>query len=199
MIAPLTVTGSPFHFHGSLDKILNELDDQISQMCADELLTPQILIDIYRQAKIDALYHSNRLEGNSLTYGETIDVVVADKEIRGKPGIDQQEARNLSAALDYVHMLGEESFVAVTQNELRRIHSLLLRGIQSDAGSYRTTNIEISGSKYATPEAFLVPQQMTALSDYIRQVSDPTYAHGDMPIFSAAAAHAWACPDSSVH
>ena len=191
MSGPRTVCGSPFHFHSSLKGSLNELDSLISHMWAQNQLTPSTLIEIYQQSKIDALYHSNRLEGNSLTYGETIGVVEANKEIQGKPLRDQQEARNLSAALDYVHKLGGESSISVTQNEIRRIHSLLLRGIQADAGTYRTTEIKVTGSRYAPPEAFQVQQYMTALSDFVKQAANPDDTPDDLPVFSAAVAHVW--------
>jgi len=154
-------------------------------------LDPSLLLEMYQQVKIDELYHSNKIEGNSLTYGETVEVIQANKEIQGKPLKDQQEARNLSAALDYVHQIGMDNSVAVTQNELRRIHSLILKDIQADAGMYRTTQIEIAGSRFSPPEAFQVPSYMTALSDYVKQETNPKAQHNESPLFSAAAAHVW--------
>ncbi len=191
MSGPRTVRGSPFHFHSSLKGSLDELDSLIRDMWAQNQLTPLTHIEIYQQAKIDALYHSNRLEGNSLTYGETVDVVVGNKEIRGKPIRDQQEARNLSAVLDYAHSIGSDNSIPVTQNEIRRIHSLLLRGIQADAGTYRTTEIKVTGSRYAPPEAFQAQQFMTALSDFVKQAANPDDTPDDLPVFSAAVAHVW--------
>ncbi len=160
-------------------------------MWANGELSPQLLLEMYQQAKIDELYHSNKIEGNSLTYGETVEVVQANKEIQGKPFRDQQEARNLSCVLDYVYRIGSDNSVNVTQNELRRIHSLLLRDIQSDAGMYRTTQIEISGSRFSPPEAFEVSRHMTQLSDFVKHVTDPDTRYDHAPIFSAAAAHVW--------
>ena len=181
----------PFHFDRSLNNLLLDFDETIRETWAGEEMTPQDLLDIYQQTKIDELYHSNRIEGNTLTFGETVEVVQANKEIAGKPFRDQQEARNLSAVLDFAHSIGVDSSVNVTQNELRRIHALLLDGIQADAGTYRKTPIEITGSRFAPPEAFQVPQFMTALSDYVMRVADPIEHCEETPIFSAAAAHAW--------
>lgn len=146
---------------------------------------------MYQQVKLDELYHSNKIEGNSLTFGETVQVIQANKEIHGKPRKDQQEARNLSAALDYVHEIGMDNSIAVTQNELRRVHALILKNLQADAGRYRTTQIEITGSSCAPPEAFEVPANMTALSDFVKLVTNPNAQQSDFPLFSAAVAHVW--------
>lgn len=191
MHTPRTITGKPFFFDSSINSLIQTLDAQVRDMWANGELSPQLLLEMYQQAKIDELYHSNKIEGNSLTYGETVEIVQANKEIQGKPFRDQQEARNLSSVLDYAHRIGADKSVSVTQNELRRIHSLLLRSIQSDAGMYRTTQIEISGSRFSPPEAFEVPRHMTQLSDFVKHVTDPDTRYDHAPIFSAAAAHVW--------
>ena len=191
MLTPKTITGKTFFFDRSINSLLQTLDEQVRDMWAKGELSPPLLLDMYQQVKIDELYHSNKIEGNSLTYGETVEVIESNKDILGKPSRDQQEVRNLSAVLDYAHSLGADSSIAVTQNELRRIHLLLQKGIQDDAGTYRTSQLKITGSRYSPPEAFQVPAHMTALSDYVKQVSSPDAQHSDLPIFSAAAAHVW--------
>ncbi len=189
MHMPSTINGKPYSCDNALNGVLHNLEVAIRESWASKELTSKSLVEMYQQVKFDELYHSNKIEGNSLTYGETVEIIQANKEIRGKPLRDQQEARNLSAALDYVHEIGMDSSVAVTQNELRRIHSLILKDIQADAGAYRTTQIEITGSKFAPPEAFEVPRHMTQLSDFVRHATDPDQKHDSEPIFSAAAAH----------
>ena len=78
----------------------------------------------------------------------------------------------------------------ITQNFVRQFHAILLNGIQEDAGRYRDTNNKISGSANETPEAFLVPQFMADLSDYLKQASSQYAEVHHSPICSAAAAHA---------
>lgn len=191
MLTPQALSGKPFFIDCSTRSLLQSLDEQVKDMWATGKLSPHLLLEMYQQVKLDELYHSNKIEGNSLTYGETVEVVQANIEIQGKSLRDQQEARNLSAALDYVHEVGMDNSVAITQNVIRRIHSLILRKIQADAGNYRTTQIEITGSRFASPEAFQVPSNMTALSDYVRVVSNPDTPQRESPLFSAAAAHVW--------
>ena len=68
MLKPSTVTGKPFHFDSSLQSLLLDLDEKIKNSGAGEQTDSQsTLLDIYQQAKIDELYHSNKIEGNSLT------------------------------------------------------------------------------------------------------------------------------------
>lgn len=191
MHPPGTITGKPFFYDSVLDGALDALDEAVGASWARNELSPQLLLEMYQQAKIDELFHSNKIEGNSLTFGETVDVVHANKEIRVKPFKDQQEARNLYRVLDYVYRVGGDHSVTVTQNELRRIHSLLLEGIQADAGTYRTTQTVITGSKFSPPEAFEVPRHMTQLSDFLKHATDPNQEQDYSPIFGAAAAHVW--------
>ena len=191
MHSPTTISGKPFFYDSILDGVLGDLDDAVGESWASKELSPELLLGMYRQAKVDELYHSNRIEGNSLSFGESVDVVQANKEIRDKPFRDQQEARNLSRVLDYVYRLGGDTSVSVTQNELRRIHSLLLERIQADAGSYRTTPTVITGSKILPPEAFEVPRHMTQLSDFVKHATDPEQRLDHSPIFGATAAHVW--------
>ncbi len=191
MLSPRAVSGKPFTVDGSAKGLLQALDEQVGNMWVHGELDPSLLIEMYKRVKLDELYHSNKIEGNSLTFGETAEVIESHKEIPGKSLKDQQEARNLSAALDYVHEIGMDNSIALTQITLRRIHSLILNELQADAGIYRTTQIEITGSRFSPPEAFQVPAMMTELSDYAKQVTSPGWAYGDSPVFCAAAAHAW--------
>ncbi len=191
MIKPIAVTGMPFYFDESLDKRLELMRGRIDTMWANGALSPQILQEIYEQAKIDELYHSNKIEGNSLTRGETEAVVIAGEKISGKPLRDQQEARNLFDALAYAQEIALNHERGISQSALRSIHAIVLRGIQSDAGKYRQQANKIAGSNFETPEPFLVHQHMTELSNYIRQETDLTIVHKSNPIFAAAAAHTW--------
>ncbi len=191
MIKPKTITGIAFQFDDSLNQRLRDFDADIRFMWDRGELNPEKLKRIYQQSKIDELYHSNRIEGNSLSYGETQAVIEEGAEIPAKPRKDQLEAKNLSGALDYAQEIAINSERAVIQGDVRGIHKTLLDGIQSDAGSYRDSENKIKGSRHSTPEAFLVEQHMTELSDYLKEITDLDTPQPDLPIFAAAAAHAW--------
>ena len=185
------VLGTPFEYYANIESRLLQFHGRIQHMWRDGQLSRRILKQTYKQLKIDEIYHSNRIEGNSLTIGETREVVVNKKELPQRSRRDQLEARNLSAALDFAYETALDDARPVSQTQLRQIHALVMKGIQSDAGNYRTTQNEIYGSRYLTPEAFQVPARMTELSDYIMAVTSPDNQRDTLPVLSAAAAHAW--------
>ncbi len=191
MKRPKTINGQPFHFDDWLNTRLRKLDAEIKDRWGDGRFSTQIQRQLYEQTKLHEIYHSNRIEGNRLTYGETKEVIQNSDAISGNPTIDQREAINLSSALDYAQEVVLDKSIIVTQNFLREFHALLLADIQNDAGSYRKDSNTITGSSYATPDAFLVQQMMTDLSDYVRAVTSSNASNSDYPIFCAAAAHTW--------
>ncbi len=191
MQRPKTVSGQPFHFEDWLNNRLRALDVEIKNRWQDGRLSTQIQRQLYEHTKLHEIYHSNRIEGNRLTFGETKELIQNGDTLSGKLTIDQREAINLSAALDYAQEVALDKSIIVTQNFLREFHALLLAGIQNDAGSYRKDSNMITGSSYATPDAFLVQQMMTDQSDYVRAVTSSDDRISEYPLFCAAAAHTW--------
>ena len=185
------IRGTAYSYDDSLSSRIQSLDDRIQKMWNAGQMDQDQLHQIYRQAKIDELYHSNKIEGSTLTYGETIEVVEEGGLVRGKPLRHQTEARNLSNALDFTHDRALAQDRPVTQSDLRQIHARILTNLQEDAGEYRRTKNYILGSVHETPDPFLVPQLMTDLSDYVNAATSSRVNCGDLPILCAAAAHTW--------
>lgn len=66
-----------------------------------------------------------------------------------------------------------------------------MNGIQSDAGKYRTTQNEITGSRFSTPDALEVPSRMQELCDFIKVITSLDIPVDASPVLGVAAAHAW--------
>ncbi len=83
-----------------------------------------------QRLRLEWTYHSNAIEGNSLTYGETRALLLRDRPARGKPFKDHQNIKRHLDALDFL-----EGFVAsdapVTVDLLKDIH----RQLMGDTGS----------------------------------------------------------------
>ncbi len=191
MAEDIKIAGTHYKYDESLQKRLSDLDEQIRAMWQDGQLDAQKLTQIYLQSKTEELYHSNRIEGNTLTLGETKMVVEEGGEISSKPKRHQLEARNLSTALEFVQVKAMSSEYPVTQTELRQIHELVLQNVQDDAGEYRTTQNYVEGSKHSTPDAFVVPQQMMELSDYLKSRTEKESTRAESPLVTAVVAHTW--------
>ncbi len=152
-------------YSASLKSLLKEAD-----LLKKELNTFRHL-DSFRIAEaleLEYTYHSNRIEGNTLTLQETELVVQHGLTISGKSMREHLEAINHSDAIAFVHEL-VKSNKTLTERQLLQIHQLVLRGIdRENAGCYRKVQVRIGGSSHIPPDAWHVPVQMEELFRWYR-------------------------------
>lgn len=104
-------------------------------------------------------YHSNAIEGNTLTLKET-KVALEGVTVGGKTLREHFEAIKHRDAIAYVEAIArdEEPF---SLHMIRSVHALLLKNIDDEnAGAWRGFNVTISGAEHVPPEAVLVPERM---------------------------------------
>lgn len=185
------VKGTAFTYYGHIASQLEEFHQRVVQMRSVGKLSPQVLERIQKFFRIKGIYHSNAIEGNSLTLGETRIVVEQGMTIAGKTLRDQSEAKNLSQAIDFMEELVRQRERPITLSELRQVHYLILKDIDdAGAGQYRLNEVRISGSQYIPPPPERVEEQMHDLANWLSSA----LSHApltDNPIVIAAAAHAW--------
>lgn len=166
---------------------------RVETMRSTGALSPEVLNKLRRYFRIKNIYHSNAIEGNSLDVGETRLVVEQGLTLTGKPLKDQAEAKNLSAALDFLEELAGNPERPITESDVRQIHFLVLTGIDgANAGKYRTVPVEIGGSQFkpAGPES--VSSEMKRFGDWLQEASVPGTAFApEEAILAASAAHTW--------
>ncbi len=185
------VDGTPFEYYETIEGRLEDLHHRVLEMRRVGKLSPSTLEHIHNLFKTKGIYHSNAIEGNALTIGETQLVVEMGITITGKSLRDQAEAKNLSYAIDFMKDLATNRERPITASDIRQIHNLILSDIDNEqAGKYREGRVKISGSEYEPPDAHIVPQQMDELGRYIVRVTDPENEVQNFPIVCAAAAHA---------
>lgn len=190
----LDIQGTPYAYDDSQEIEFRKLADRVGTLRKQGRLSPDVLHRIRKHFRIKSIYHSNAIEGNLLAVGETRQVVELGLTITGKPLKDQAEARNLSHALDLLEQLASVNDQPITQKDLRQLHAFVLKGIDEDAGSYRSVPVSISGSTYEPTAPESVPSEMTQFSDWLMGASTPEPTrefasfHG---LVAAAAAHTW--------
>ena len=180
---------APFLYDGGLRGEIEELQERVNEMRSVGKLSPDTLRHIRQYFRLKDIYNSNAIEGNALDIGETRQVVEMGLTIAGKPLRDQAEAKNLSAALDFLEELAKSTDNPITLHDVRQIHLLILKGIDDDnAGGFRRQDVVISGSDFKPPSHMDVENEMDALMQWLGPVS----ASGQFDaIVIAAAAHAW--------
>ncbi|MCU7882543.1 MAG: Fic family protein [Candidatus Thiodiazotropha sp. (ex Lucinoma aequizonata)] len=133
--------------------------------CLDSFrpIAPETIMDMQESWDIQYTYESNRIEGNSLTLDETLQVIEKGLTIGGKPLNDHLEAINHQDAIHYIRDFvegGDGRDSQLTERTLLNIHNLILKGIRDrDAGSYRRQPVFIlqsDGKRHEFPDAYLL-------------------------------------------
>ena len=143
------------------------LDALKSKLDAHRPLAPELVRNLREDMVLRYTYHSNAIEGNTLTLMETKVVLEDGVTIGGKPLRDHLEAINHADAITYLEGLVQEN-VPLDERILKELHQLVLRGIDSEAGRYRGCNVIISGAGHTPPDHLHVGERMLRFFDWYR-------------------------------
>jgi Fic family protein len=112
---------------------------------------PENTVRTLREQQIlEWTYHSNAIEGNTLTLKET-KVVLEGITIGGKSLREHFEVINHKEAIDYVEEL-VQTRAPLSEWQIKSIHHLVLKNVDNkNAGAYRQENVLISGATHRPP------------------------------------------------
>jgi Fic family protein len=111
---------------------------------------------IKEASKVEFLYESNRIEGNTLTLRETQLVINEGMTISGKSMREHLEAINHKEAILFIEDLVTQK-MELSEYVLKQIHGIVLYGIdRENAGVYRKLPVAIAGSKHLPPQPYLL-------------------------------------------
>ena len=145
-----------------LSALLTKIDHLKSQLDALRPLPEHTVRTLHEQQVLEWTYHSNAIEGNTLSLKET-KVVLEGITIGGKSLNEHFEAINHREAITYVESIvsGKE---ILSEWQIKNIHQLVLKNIDArNAGRYRQQNVVIAGASHTPPNFLHLPQAMTAL------------------------------------
>lgn len=166
----------------TLQLLLGTVDTLRTSLDAARPLPSHTVASLREKLALEWTYHSNAIEGNTLTLRET-KVVLEGITVGGKSLREHFEATNHRDAILYVEEIVARN-EAISEWQIKNIHSLALKGIDDgEAGRYRRENVAITGAS-TTPPGFL------HLADEIRSMLEwyqhATTAH---PVNRAAELH----------
>ncbi len=128
-------------------------------------LDAHVVKNLHDNLVLQWTYHSNAIEGNTLTLKET-KVALEGITIGGKTLREHFEAINHRDAILFVEELVSQQ-QPLDEWTIKTLHQLVLKNIDSEnAGRYRQVNVLISGAEHRPPEALRVQEQMTAFIDW---------------------------------
>lgn len=128
-------------------------------------LDKAVTASLHEELVLQWTYHSNAIEGNTLTLKET-KVALEGITIGGKTLREHFEAINHRDAILMVEKLVEKQH-PLDEWIIKNLHQLVLKNIDADnAGRYRQVNVLISGAEHRPPNALQVPELMFAFSQW---------------------------------
>jgi Fic family protein len=131
--------------------------------------------DIRDEFILKLTYHSNSIEGSTLTENDTADIIFNNIALANKTIIEQLEAKNHQTALlylfDYINKKNpiNEAFIL-------KLHSILMNGIRPDAGVYRNHGVRIIGVNLPTANYLKIPVLIPTTIKELMRKSDDTIA-----------------------
>jgi len=133
--------------------------------------------DIYDQFLLSLTYHSNKIEGSTLTEDETMAIMFDNVSLPNKDIIEQLEVKNHQAVLQYLLKYLLSASLKINEAFILRLHSILINGIKNDAGSYRSHGVRIVGTYVPTANYLKVPKLMKEIIKDINHKNSDTVAH----------------------
>ncbi|MBU6339092.1 MAG: Fic family protein [Rickettsiales bacterium] len=166
-------------------------------------ISPALELKIHQKFRLDWNFHSNSIEGNSLSFGETRMLLLHGITASGKPLKDHFEITGHNQAIKLVEEV-VKSDKAITENFIRELHALILKeSYEIDAitpegtptkklikvGEYKTSPNHVltkTGEIFYFAEPFETPAKMMDLITWYKKESESEEVN---PIILAAEFH----------
>lgn len=164
---------------------LQQIDQLKTWLDAFRPLPPTVVNELRQRYQVRFTYHSNALEGNTLTQSETELVLTTGITIGGKTLQEHLEVIGHGDAIAYIETLAQQT-TRLGEREIGQIHNLILRRISPEtAGRYRRLDVQAAGTGYVYPPHYLLSELMTDFVTWLHS----SQAQALHPVLYAAEAH----------
>ncbi|MCL2046422.1 MAG: Fic family protein [Oscillospiraceae bacterium] len=140
--------------------MFDKIDELYARLQSMRPLSPASVKRLSDDFCIDYTYHSNAIEGSTLTLEETALVLKEGITIGGKPLRHHLEAIGHRDAYYYIEDLVKNK-VIISERTIKEIHSLVLMDRQMDKGVYRSVPVRVGS--FIPCQPYEVPIQMERL------------------------------------
>ncbi|MEO0541015.1 MAG: Fic family protein [Cyanobacteria bacterium P01_A01_bin.105] len=171
----LKVDTAPQETHNTMD--LETQQQQVTQLKTwlDSFrpLSPAVVAELKQRYDVRFTYHSNAIEGNTLTQSETELVLSRGITVGGKTLAEHLEAVGHKEAIDYIEALAQAD-TPIGEWEIRQIHNLVIRKLSpSEADQYRQLDVKAAGTDHTYPPHYQIPQLMTEFAQWLNDTQQP--------------------------
>ncbi|NJN35262.1 MAG: Fic family protein, partial [Saprospiraceae bacterium] len=134
--------------------IVKQLLREKNQLDALKPLPQDVEARVMQKLRLDWNFHSNAIEGNKLTYGETYTFLMYGLTAKGKPFKDHLDIKGHNEAINFLQSLVKDDR-DLTESDIRALHKMILvepyqiEGIS--AGGQRATKTVLLGEYKKLP------------------------------------------------
>ncbi len=133
--------------------MFKQIDQKKELLDSQSPLPKYTLKSLREKLLLEWTYHSNAVEGNTLTINET-KVVLEGITVGGKTLREHLEVLNHREAIGYVEEIVQKE-EPLSEWQIKNLHRLVLKGIDDVyAGVYRSQQVFISGASHIPPTPF---------------------------------------------
>ena len=143
-------------------------------------LTPEKIEQIRDRMHVDFVFNSNKIEGSTLSRGETElvlrGITVGKKSIpealSGKDLADILVAQNHSEAIQLIQKIAFDNTYQITEEGIKKIHGIVMKGVIPSAGEYRDYDLKVRGAGFTPPPFYEISENMKELIDMLNNNPD---------------------------
>jgi cell filamentation protein, protein adenylyltransferase len=164
-------------------RLAQRLAEKKTQLDRHRPLAPAVVQRLHGDLRVLLTFHSNAIEGNTLTLRETQLIIEHGLTVGGHPLREYLEATNHAEAFDHLTTLatGQEP---ITRNTILTLHRLVMQNTIETAGQFRTIPVSIRGARLTPPPAHQVEGLM---AEWVAWIDGAGHAYE--PLLRAVIAH----------
>jgi Fic family protein len=132
-------------------------------------LPASVVRRVEREMEVSYVFNSNAIEGNTIKLRETQMILERGLTIQGKSLREHLEVTNHPKAIDYVERMTKRD---LKEQDILVLHQIIMKGIDDEAGRFRTTEVNIAGADFIPPPAYEIPHLVKDLVDWYNRNPD---------------------------
>lgn len=189
----------------ALEEVIKQIDELQSEIDSHGMLDKNILKKIQYKFRLDWNYHSNAMEGNSLTQLETRSVMINNVTVDGKPLKDVIEIRGHDSVITDILKIGKGE-LRLSEKRILDIHKAIINeenvDLAKQVGKWKTIPnhiINYKHEKYDFTHPTDVPKEIHQLLNWLNAEYDAIVARKDYAIHPVVLAFKFHLKYISIH
>ncbi|MGA2296645.1 MAG: Fic family protein [FCB group bacterium] len=112
--------------NSELKNIIERIDQLKAEVDALRPMKPEQEQRLLQKVRLDWNYHSSKIEGNTLSYGETKALLLWGITAQGKPLRDHLEMKGHNEAVEYIMDILKGKEIPITEHFIREFHKIII-------------------------------------------------------------------------